>query len=226
MGEKLGENYRRMKIWKILLIFTSQGSANENEEDFKGMKEYFIGYGVKRKEHREAVEAWAKSKESNQLVEIAFNSIVSTISSSKEKLSQSKLDDFSAKDFDESKLGKERNAISSIFENIALLGDLARRVPKQIDVLWEKFENKEEIIWATEKTKESSLYKFVAFPVYVLAQELQLFGPTEDGYINLYRAIRDLPENETQAEFSERHAEMRREKKLDEIERRKEKRKK
>ena len=91
------------------------------------------------------------------------------------------------------------------------MGDLARRVPKQIDALWEKFEKKEEIIWAAEKTKESSLYRFdtvmvenaarnetssmVAFPVYVLAQELQLFGPTEDGYINLYRAIRDLPGN-------------------------------
>ena len=96
-------------------------------------------------------------------------------------------------------------------EILALLGDLARRVPKQIDALWEKFEKKEEIIWAAEKTKESSLYRFdtvmvenaarnetssmVAFPVYVLAQELQLFGPTEDGYINLYRAIRDLPGN-------------------------------
>ena len=91
------------------------------------------------------------------------------------------------------------------------MGDLARRIPKQIDVLWEKFDKKDEIIWATEKTKESSLYKFdtemvenaqrnetssmVAFPVYVLSQELQLFGPTEDGYINLYRAIRDLPGN-------------------------------
>ena len=91
----------------------------------------------------------------------------------------------------------------------ALLGDLARRVPKQIDALWEGFENKDLILWATEKTKESSLYRFdsemvenalrnetssmVAFPVYVLSQELELFGPREDGYINLYRAIRDLP---------------------------------
>ena len=99
----------------------------------------------------------------------------------------------------------------NFYKILALLGDLARRVPKQIDVLWEKFEKKEEIIWAAEKTKESSLYRFdtvmvenaarnetssmVAFPVYVLAQELQLFGPTEDGYINLYRAIRDLPGN-------------------------------
>ncbi|CBY24077.1 unnamed protein product [Oikopleura dioica] len=231
-----------MKIWKILAVLTSQISAEENGDDFKGMKEYFIGYGVKRKEHRKAIEAWAKSKENNQLVEIAFNSITSTISSSKEKLSNSNLDDFSAKDFDRSKLGKERNSISSIFENIALLGDLARRVPKQIDSLWEKFEKKEEIVWATQKTKESSLYRFdtemvenaarnetssmIAFPVYVLAQELQLFGAREEGYINLYREIRDLPENETQAEFSERHAEMKREKKLDEIERRKEKRKK
>lgn len=77
-----------------------------------------------------------------------------------------------------------------------------------------------------ENAERNETNSMVAFPIYVLAQELQLFGPTEDGYINLYRAIRDLPENETQAEFSERHAEMRREKKLDEIERRKEKRKK
>ena len=35
------------------MIFASQISANENGEDFKGMKEYFIGYGVKRKEHRQ-----------------------------------------------------------------------------------------------------------------------------------------------------------------------------
>lgn len=95
------------------------------------------------------------------------------------------------------------------YEILALLGDLARRVPKQIDSLWEKFEKKEEIVWATQKTKESSLYRFdtemvenaarnetssmIAFPVYVLAQELQLFGAREDGYINLYREIRDLP---------------------------------
>ena len=48
-----------MKIWAPLLILASQISAEENsseenfDDSFKGMKEYFIGYGVKRKEHRQ-----------------------------------------------------------------------------------------------------------------------------------------------------------------------------
>ena len=46
-----------------------------------------------------------------------------------------------------------------------------------------------------ENAARNETSSMVAFPVYVLAQELQLFGPTEDGYINLYRAIRDLPGN-------------------------------
>ena len=49
-----------MKIWAPLIVLASQISAEENsghaqnvDDSFKGMKEYFIGYGVKRKEHRQ-----------------------------------------------------------------------------------------------------------------------------------------------------------------------------
>ena len=65
-----------------------------------------------------AVEVWARSKDSSRLVELAFNSITSKISSSKETLEKSNLSEFTAKDFDTSKLGDERNSMSSIFENI------------------------------------------------------------------------------------------------------------
>ena len=44
-----------------------------------------------------------------------------------------------------------------------------------------------------ENALRNETSSMVAFPVYVLSQELELFGPREDGYINLYRAIRDLP---------------------------------
>ena len=46
------------------------------------------------------------------------------------------------------------------------------------------------------------------------------------GFLFFRFSITKKSENETQAEFSERHAEMRRDQKLDEIQRRKDKRKK
>ena len=63
--------------------------------------------------------------------------------------------------------------------------------------------------WAYRKTKESLIYQYdaetvenaernetssiVAFPLYVLNQELELSGERDAHYINLYSAMREIP---------------------------------
>ena len=44
-------------------------------------------------------------------------------------------------------------AISSIYENVALLGDIARRLPHILVQLWKQTDQKEIIIWAIRKTE-------------------------------------------------------------------------
>ena len=52
-------------------------------------------------------------------------------------------------------------AISSIYENCAFLGDIARRLPHYISKLWNETtkDKKDIIIWAMEKTKVRNLQK-------------------------------------------------------------------
>ena len=44
-------------------------------------------------------------------------------------------------------------------------------------------------------------------------QELNITGKIDEEYVNLYSALKEIPRQETQEEFSERHAEVRRERK-------------
>ena len=48
-------------------------------------------------------------------------------------------------------------AISSIYENVALLGDIARRLPHILVQLWKQTDQKEIIIWAIGKTEVKRL---------------------------------------------------------------------
>ena len=74
-----------------------------------------------------------------------------------------------------------------------------------------------------EKNETSSI---IAFPLYVLNQELNITGDLDEQYVNLYSALKEIPRAETQQEFSERHAETRRDRNKLEREKAKKQRKK
>ena len=119
--------------------------------------------------------------------------------------------------------------MSQIYENVALLGDLARRLPHLLveNYVGSSVAEKELLKWSFEKTQESIINEYdqwrisqaaskalslINLPLYFLAHELDFGEERDPDYINEFRVMREAPMNETHDEFLERHAEMRRDK--------------
>lgn len=120
-------------------------------------------------------------------------------------------------------------AVSQIYENVALLGDLARRLPHLLvelygsasvverDLLKWSFDRTQESIineydqWRIAQAGASKAISLINLPLYFLAHELDFGEERDPDYINEFRVMREAPMNETHDEFLERHAELRRE---------------
>jgi len=64
-----------MKILYFILYITCVATEN-NGEDFRGIKEYVIGFSVKRKEQFKSVEQWARNSNNYELIRLAFDAII------------------------------------------------------------------------------------------------------------------------------------------------------
>jgi len=229
-------------IW-IFIIFGQIKCQEENNheipERFRPLSAYLIGLKVKRKEQLGFVLNMAKGNNNFKLAQLAFDTVIKTLNETREKLRADGKIDFESDALvpTSTKLEKRNlgtlEAISSIYENCAFLGDIARRLPHYILKLWNETnqENRDIIMWAMKKTKESIVYEYdiwnlgiqpgketsslLYLPLYFFAQELELreLEERDPDYINEFRVIRDAPMNETHEEFLERHAEAKRDKK-------------
>lgn len=91
--------------------------------------------------------------------------ITKSFHSSKDILKKKGLEDFSPDDLVAKKVTDPaaRDAISSIYENSALLGFIARRMPSVIKTLWKNSKNHEIVTWAFRK---SQVYKIFVISIY------------------------------------------------------------
>lgn len=236
--------YVRYVWWLMLIGRIPEEVKSEKEnleievpERFRPLSAYLIGLQAKRKEQLGFVLNMAKGSNNNfKLAQLAFNTVIQTLEEQIEKLKENDQIDFGSEALVPSatKLEKQNlanmQAISSIYENCAFLGDIARRLPHYISKLWKEIskDKKDIIIWAMNKTKESIVYEYdvwnignqpgkeksslLYLPLYFFMQELEL-EERDPNYINEFQVIRDAPMNETHEEFLERHLEAKREKK-------------
>jgi len=225
-----------MIIGNVTVECSEENLEIEVPEKFRPLSAYLIGLKAKRKEQLGFVLNMAKGNNNYKLAQLAFDTVVQTLEEQREKLKADDQIDFGMDALvpNPTKLEKRNlgtmQAISSIYENCAFLGDIARRLPHYISKLWNETtkDKKDIIIWAMKKTKESIVYEYDVFnlgnqpgkekssmlylPLYFFMQELDL-EERDPNYINEFKVIRDAPMNETHEEFLERHAEAKREKK-------------
>ena len=113
-----------------------------------------------QKEQFRSVEQWAQSSNNYELFRNAFEMITGSFESSRDLLKSKGLKDFTPEDLVARKMSDPaaRDAISSVYENSALLGFIARRMPSVIKTLWKKSKSQELVTWAFTKSKVKIQY--------------------------------------------------------------------
>lgn len=216
-------------IW--LLIGAIRGEDELLPDKFKPIKAYVLGLEEKRKSQLDFVLKMAKGSNSGRMAKMTFTQVMATLANSKVTLA--KVDvapDILAPQENQKRNLRHLEAVSQVYENVALLGDLARRLPHLLVELYaaSSMAEKELLKWSFERTQESIINEYdqwrisqatgskavslINLPLYFLAHELDLGDEHDPDYINEFRVMREAPMNETHDEFLERHAEMRREK--------------
>jgi hypothetical protein len=69
-----------MKIIFYLFLVTIGENIENSEQpetlNLKGLKEYFIGFSIKRKEQFKSVDNWARNQNNYELIRLAFEAII------------------------------------------------------------------------------------------------------------------------------------------------------
>lgn len=222
----------------ISQVVFCQSEASDSDEieipdRFRPLSAYLIGLQAKRKEQLGFVLNMAKGN-NYKMAQLAFDAVVKMLTEQREILIAAGEIDFShdalVPGSSEKRNLKLLESISSIYENCAFLGDIARRLPHYLSKLWRECDQNQRdiIMWAMEKTKASIVYEYdgwnlaktdgkeksslLYLPIYFFMQELQLEEPDPE-YLNEFRIIREAPMNETHEEFLERHLEAKKERK-------------
>merc|ERR1712106_861371 len=228
-NEKEKKNREIMKLQTWLLIAAIRADE-EIPDKFKPIKPYVLGLEEKRKSQLDFVLKMAKGSNSGRMTKMTFTQVMMTLTSAKETLAKVEVTpDMLAPQENQKRNLRHLEAVSQIYENVALLGDLARRLPHLLveNYAGSSVAEKELLKWSFEKTQESIINEYdqwrisqaaskalslINLPLYFLAHELDFGEERDPDYINEFRVMREAPMNETHDEFLDRHAEMRRDK--------------
>jgi len=197
-------------IFLIFLFFAAKSEPeNEMPGKFGSLKAYLIGLEEKRKMQLDFVLKMAKNQNSGKMAKMAFATVIETLQTSQKQLEKV---DFEPEIL-RPKEGEQRNlanleAVSQVYENVAFLGDFARRLPHLLVEWWSTTSEQSLIQWAFDRTQESIVYEYdmwrighqpgtekaslLYLPCYFLQQELKL-GEVDPDYVNEFRIIRDRP---------------------------------
>ena len=153
---------KEMLLFYFLLF---QVKCDDNEidepEKFKPLKAYLIGLTEKRKTQLDFVLKMAKNKNHGKMAKMTYETVVETIRKAEKELQKV---DFTP-DILTPKDGQKRNlrhleAVSQLYENVALLGDFARRLPHLLVELYAQSSESDQTLirWAFDRTEVKFIF--------------------------------------------------------------------